>query len=105
MASSYIKCRVLSISIQNIKRKSGSKGYIIISFGLTNRYWLYNYVSWYYLLSEYDKKIERQKWHNGWLEKRDDFEGVENDMGARFRRFDTGSLVKGLQTSRLGMPI
>lgn len=50
----------------------------------TNRYWLYNYVSWYYLLSEYDKKIERKKWHNGWLEKRDDFEGVENDMGARF---------------------
>lgn len=53
-------------------------------FQATNRYWLYNYVSWYYLLSEYDKKIERKKWHNGWLEKRDDFEGIENDMGARF---------------------
>lgn len=53
-------------------------------FRATNRYWLYNYVSWYYLLSEYDKKIERQKWHNGWLEKRDDFEGIENDMGALF---------------------
>ena len=53
-------------------------------FQATNRYWLYNYVSWYYLLSEYDKKIERKKWHNGWLEKRDDFEGIENDMGALF---------------------
>ena len=53
-------------------------------FRATNRYWLYHYVSWYYLLSEYDKKIERQKWHNGWLEKRDDFEGIENDMGALF---------------------
>lgn len=53
-------------------------------FQATNRYWLYNYVSWYYLLSEYDRKVERQKWHDGWLEKRDDFEGIENDMGARF---------------------
>ena len=53
-------------------------------FQAANRYWLYNYVSWYYLLSEYDRKVERQKWHDGWLEKRDDFEGIENDMGARF---------------------
>lgn len=53
-------------------------------FQATNRYWLYNYVSWYYLLSEYDKKIERKKWQNGRLEKQDDFEGIENDMGARF---------------------
>ena len=30
---SYIKCRVLSISMRNIRRKSGSEGYIIISFG------------------------------------------------------------------------
>ena len=53
-------------------------------FQATNRYWLYNYVSWYYLLSEYDKKIERKKWQNGRLEKQDDFKGIENDMGARF---------------------
>lgn len=53
-------------------------------FQATNRYWLYNYISWYYLLSEYDKKIERKKWQNGRLEKQDDFKGIENDMGARF---------------------
>ena len=53
-------------------------------FQATNRYWLYNYVSWYYLLSEYDRKVERQKWHDGRLEKQDDFKGIENDMGARF---------------------
>ena len=51
---------------------------------VAKRYWLYNYVSWYYLLSEYDKKIERKKWHSGWLEKRDNFEEIENEMGAIF---------------------
>ena len=53
-------------------------------FQATNRYWLYNYVSWYYLLSEYDRKVERQKWHDGWLDQQDDFWDIENDMGARF---------------------
>lgn len=53
-------------------------------FQATNRYWLYNYVSWYYLLSEYDRKVERQKWHDGWLEQQDDFGDIEDDMGAFF---------------------
>lgn len=66
------------------KAEIGIKRLYHYFFRTTNRYWLYHYVSWYYLLSEYDKKIERKKWHNGWLEKRDDFEGIENDMGALF---------------------
>ena len=53
-------------------------------FQETNRYWLYNYVSWYYLLSEYDRKVERQKWHDGWLDQQDDFWDIEDDMGAFF---------------------
>lgn len=53
-------------------------------FRVKNRYWLYNYASWYYLLSEYDKKIERQKWHHGWLEQQDNFWDIEDDMGAFF---------------------
>lgn len=53
-------------------------------FRATNRYWLYSYVSWYYLLSEYDKRIERKKWHDGRLEKQNLFDGIENDMGAFF---------------------
>lgn len=53
-------------------------------FQATNRYWLYNYVSWYYLLSEYDRKVERQKWHDGWLDQQDDFWDIEDDMGAFF---------------------
>lgn len=66
------------------KAEIGSKRLYHHFFRPTDRYWLYNYISWYYLLSEYDKKIERKKWQNGRLEKQDDFEGIENDMGARF---------------------
>ena len=66
------------------KAEIGSKRLYHHFFRPTDRYWLYNYISWYYLLSEYDKKIERKKWQNGRLEKQDDFKGIENDMGARF---------------------
>lgn len=82
-------------------------------FQATNRYWLYNYVSWYYLLSEYDRKIERQKWHDGWPKQQDAFWDIEDDMGAFFgvsipdrsletcRRFDLECCIYGYSFRRL----
>lgn len=54
-------------------------------FRPTNRYGLYSYISWYYLLSQYDKKMEHQKWHHTeWLEEQHYFVRVENEMGSLF---------------------
>ena len=53
-------------------------------FQTSNRIGLYNYASWYYMLSQYDKKIERQKWHKGRLDSPENLWNVENDIGSFF---------------------
>ena len=95
------------------KAEIGIKKLYHIFFQATNRYWLYNYVSWYYLLSEYDRKIERQKWHDGWPKQQDAFWDIEDDMGAFFgvsipdrsletcRRFDLECCIYGYSFRRL----
>lgn len=53
-------------------------------FQVFNESGVHNYASWYYMLSPYDKKIERQKWHNVRLDKAAVNWITKDEIGTRF---------------------